>query len=297
MSLTKRTKQLGRRVIRGKETRQAITRSLMRYRVATAGQRRLPDFVIIGAQKAGTSSLYNYLIRHPDILKARRKEVEFFSINYDLGEDWYRAYFPVEARVRAMRTARRRPVVTGEASPYYLFHPLAPERCRRLLPDARLVVLLREPVERAFSHYRFELSRGRETLTFEEALDAEEARLAGEAATIRSGGRGREHQYHSYVARGFYAEQLERWFACYPREQFLILRSEELFERPEAIYRQATAFVGAEAIEPPTFNIINEGRPSNLDPALRARLDALYEDPNRRLEELLGRQLGWAPCR
>ncbi len=125
------------------------------YRRLTSGSRRLPDFIILGAQRAGTSSLYYYLSQHPQILPAVRKELHFFDDHYRRGLGWYRSQFP---------TRGARGTITGEATPYYLSHPHAPARIQRLLPQARLIVLLRNPVERAISHYFFEVSHQREVV-------------------------------------------------------------------------------------------------------------------------------------
>src|SRR5947209_8592328 len=156
------------------EPARKVLRSTVRaYGRATVAVRPLPNFLILGAQKAGTTALYAYLRWHPEITGPSFKEVSFFDRHYARGERWYRAHFP----------ARRRPFV-GEASPSYLFHPLVPERVARLLPDARLVAILRNPVDRAFSHYQHEVSLGREPLSFEEAVAHEEERMRGEVERV-----------------------------------------------------------------------------------------------------------------
>lgn len=140
---------------------------------------KLPDFLIIGAQRCGTISFYRLLCQHPLVEGAARKEVHYFDLHFQKGEEWYRSFFP---------EAEREDRVTGESSPYYIFHPLSAERAARLVPGARLIVLLRNPVDRAYSHYQHGLRRGYETLpTFEQALEAEPGRLAGEREKILAG--------------------------------------------------------------------------------------------------------------
>jgi len=274
-------------------------------RRATAPARALPDFLLIGAQKAGTTSLYAYLVAHPDVRPAGRKEVHYFDLGFrpgaERGERWYRSMFPLRARLAFERTARGRPVVTGEASPYYLFHPLAPRRAAALVPRARLLVLVRDPVERAWSHYRHEVAAGREPLYFAAALDAEPQRLAGAEADLRNGvdsSAARSHRTHSYVARGRYAEQLRSWLAHYPREQLLVLTAEELFGTPEPVWREAVEFLGLRPAAPPTFEVHNPGAADAsadvMEPAVRRRLQAAFAGPNADLAELLGRALPWA---
>jgi sulfotransferase family protein len=254
------------------------------YGRATAGLRPLPDFLILGAQKAGTTALYAYLRWHPEITGPSFKEVSFFDRHYAKGEWWYRAHMPV-----------RRGSLVGEASPSYLFHPLAPERVSVMLPGARLIVLLRNPVDRAFSHYQHEVALGREPLSFEEALDREEERMQGELDRML-----RDPSYFSlawwnytYVARGRYAEQLERWFAAVPREQLLVLFTEELSADTAATYRRVLDFLGVGARELDSYPRIFDRDYAGMNPGTRARLDKEFEDPNRRLASLLGRDFPW----
>jgi len=282
----------------------AVVRSTRaRARLATAALRVLPDFVVIGAQKAGTTSMYAYLSAHRDVLPAGRKEVHFFDLNYDRGERWYRSMFPLRANVAARSRLGRRRVITGEASPYYLFHPLAAQRAAGLVPDARLVVLLRDPVERAWSHYRHEVAAGREPLGFDEALDAEPARLAGIDAALRAGGSAPDppdtsnHRRYSYVSRGLYADQLRAWLAVFPRDRLLVLTAEELFVRPEPQWRATVDFLGLDASCPPAFDVHNAGGSEAMSPATRQRLTEAFRAPNGDLEQLLGRALPWPSTR
>ena len=197
------------------------------FRLATARLRLRPTFLILGAQKAGTTSLHRYLTEHPAVLRASPKEVRYFSTNYARGEGWYRAQFPLRSRRVASRVRAGAWPAVGEASPQYLFHPLAPQRVHAFDPALKLIAILRDPVDRAYSQYQMQLRWGYEHSTFEESLDREEAELEGELAKLY----GDPPVYStlvnriSYVARGRYAEQLERWLALFPREQLLVLLS------------------------------------------------------------------------
>ena len=173
------------------------------FGTVTARLRPLPDFLIVGAQKAGTTALYAYLRRHPSITGPSWKEVSYFDRHYLRGPAWYRGNFPLRSRGR----------IVGEASPSYLFHPDAAERAAALVPGARVIALVRDPVERAHSHYQHEVALGREPLPFEEALEREEERLAGELERMRADAGYFSHAWwnYTYLARGRYAEQLERW--------------------------------------------------------------------------------------
>jgi hypothetical protein len=227
---------------------------------------RLPEFLIIGGQRCGTTSLYRYLAGHPRVLPATGKELQFLSLHHRRGERWYRAHFPV----------RPPGVLSFEASPYYLFDPAVPARAAALLPSARFIALLRDPVERAYSHYLHSRAYGMEPLSFAEALDAEPERLAtgGHAARRRI----------SYVARGRYAEQLGRWFAAVGRDRVLVLRTEELDARlPDVL-----SFLGlAPADLPARHETRRSGQAPDLPPDLRARLtEEFRRDPDWR--SLLG---------
>jgi hypothetical protein len=254
------------------------------YGRATASLRPLPDFLILGAQKAGTTALYAYLRWHPQITGPSFKEVSFFDRHYARGERWYRAHMPV-----------RRSGIVGEASPSYLFHPSAPERVARMLPEARLIALLRNPVDRAFSHYQHEVALGREELSFEDALAREDERMVGEVERML-----RDPAYFSYawwnytyVARGRYAEQLERWFGSFASEQLLVLLTDELAADTGATYGSVLEFLGVDAHGLDSYPRIFEREYAGIGPATRSQLEDEFAEPNRRLAELLGRELPW----
>lgn len=247
--------------------------------------RALPGVVILGAQKSGTSSLHNYLTQHPGVIAPLRKEVHFFDLNYARGEQWYRAHF---GRIGAAG-------LNLDSSPYYLFHPAVPQRLRALLPDAKLVVLLRDPVRRAYSHYWHERDKGRETLGFEAAIAAEPGRIEAAQARLADGTlqRSHEHQHFSYLARGRYAEQLERWFGVFPRDRFLVLRFEDMVKDPLAVLNATLAFIRLAPAESVDLEARNTRRYPPIAEATAARLRDCFEPENRRLEALLGRPMGW----
>ena len=267
--------------------RAVLRNAVWTYGRATASARPLPDFLIIGAQKAGTTALYAYLRRHPAITGPSWKEVSYFDRHYGRGEAWYRGNFPNRVRARGK--------LVGEASPSYIFHPLGPERVKALVPEARLVALVRHPVDRALSHYHHEVALGREPLRFEDALDAEEDRLRGEEERLAADPSyfSRAWWSHAYKSRGRYAEQLERWLAVFPREQLLILPSEDLGGEPERTHARVLGFLGAVPHRLDAYPRVYERQYEAMSPETRERLAAEFEAPNRRLYELLGRDLGW----
>ncbi|MEY2567268.1 MAG: hypothetical protein QOE35_1797 [Actinomycetota bacterium] len=262
--------------------------------------RVLPDALVIGAQRSGTSSLYKYLEAHPQLMPSIRKETEYFTFWFDKGDRWYRSHFPTQARMAAARRGGR-PAQAFEATPYYLFHPHAPERAAAVVPHARLVAVLRNPVERAYSHWQHEVRGGRESLSFEEAIDAEPERVDTEERRLQNDPSYRSNRHHrfSYVGRGRYAMQLERWLAHYPREQLLVVRSEDLYADPASTFLRIVEHMGVDQWEPAEFrNHSYEGlRPEAgppMAPATRTRLEATFEADNERLARLLERPAMWS---
>jgi hypothetical protein len=263
--------ETGRRVEHGLRERQA---------------RALPDAVIIGSQKSGTSSLHNYLIQHPGIIAPQRKEVHYFDLNYERGEPWYRAHF---GRLDE-------PGLNIDSSPYYLFHPRVPQRMCALLPRARLIVVLRDPVRRAYSHYWHERDKGREALSFEEAIAAEPSRIDEPGRKLASGEieRSREHRFHSYLARGRYAEQLERWFERYPREQVHVVLFETLVERPLETLNSTLGHLDLPAVRSAELEARNTRKYPPMNAATARLLRDYFAPHNERLAQLLGISLAWS---
>lgn len=245
----------------------------------------LPDVLMIGAMKSGTSSLHYYLTQHSQVIAPLRKEVHYFDLNLQRGESWYRANF---GRLDE-------PGLNLDSSPYYLFHPGVPERAHALVPQARLIVLLRDPVRRAYSHYWHECDKGREPLSFEDAIAAEPERIGRAHEQLANGEieRSTAHQYFSYLARGRYAEQIERWLRFYPRERLLVLRFEELAADPLAVTNRTLSWLGLPALANARLEPRNTRRYPPLAPATAARLQEYFAPYNAKLESLVGEPFSW----
>ncbi len=271
--------------------RRTISASLIAARQLNASKRPLPDFVIIGAQKAGTSTLYAHLAAHPQVLPALRKEVHHFD-QADRGLAWYRAHFPTEDERARAASKHGPPVRSGEATPFYLAHPAVPSRMHAVLPDVRLIAILRDPVTRAVSGYHHAVRYGVEERPIAVALDPEQ----GEPAT-------QDHdpawwdrddnpvRLRGYLARGRYAEQLERWLWVYPREQLLVVETGEL--RAGTAQARAATFLGltGEArIDVANRNV--NGYP-DPDPGLVRALAEYFAPHNTSVFTLLGRRWEW----
>lgn len=280
--------------------RGAIRASLHRYGEITSGLRPGPDFIIVGAKRGGTTSLYNYLLEHPSIQppfpgRQHIKGVHYFDSEFARGPRWYRSHFPLAVNGRHIARPTVVPAIAGEASPYYLFHPLAAARLAHAFPDVRIIVMLRDPVERAYSHYKERVRNGGETLSFEEALEAEEGRLRGEAERIvrEPDYRSVAHEDYSYLAQGHYLDMLPRWFELFPREQFYIGASEDFYEDPDHIVNDVWSFLGVAPASLRSRKRHNYHAAPDIPPAARRRLRAAFAGHNHELEQLLGRTLPW----
>lgn len=270
------------------------------YGVATSRWRPYPDFLIVGTKRGGTTSLWNSLARHPQVLPMfpaprGRKSTAYFFEHLDRSDRWYRSHFHSMAyrRWTQQRVGR---VVTGEASPYYMYGPHVPELIAQKMPGVRLIILLRDPVDRAYGHYQERVKQGVEHLSFEDALEAEGERLAGEWERMARDPRyySCAHDFFTYRDRGIYLPQLERIFALFPRDQVLILRSEDLYAHAGNVLDETCRFLGiapGEITHPEHHNFIPR---SPITPETKRELIDFYAPYNEKLYAYLERDFGWA---
>lgn len=247
------------------------------------------DFLIIGAQRCGTTSLYNYLSHHPKIQFAKKKELHFFDIGFNKGIDWYRSNFPDDI------TRHDKGLITGEATPYYIFHPLVPKRIFESAPTIKLIVLLRNPIDRAYSHYHHEVNIGAEKLSFEEALKAESNRLEGELDKIKSDETyySFNHQNFSYLSRGIYHEQLLRWFNIFPKKNILILQSENFYSNTSNVVNEVFEFLSLPSVDLKLDKVYNNLSYEPMNPTTRKSLLGYFKPYNEKLYKLLDVDFQW----
>ncbi len=265
------------------------------YRLATSGRRGLPSVVIIGAQRAGTTSLYRYLAANPAVGRSYLKEVHYFDLHYRRGIGWYRAHFPTTRELGSMGSRDGSGGIALEATPSYLHHPLGADRVHALLPQAKLIVLLRDPVARAISHYHLSVAKGFESLPIEEALEREPERLEGERERLLEDPfyTGHSYLHFSYLTRGRYAEQLERWLAVFPREQLLVLDTAALFRAPDEAVRQVCEFAGIRHRPLDSYGV-RQSKGYDQYASVRPRLREYFAPHNQRLQALLDQEFEWA---
>lgn len=263
--------------------------------VLTSEWRMSPDFLIVGAQRSGTTSLFKTLVQHPLVARPfLRKGIHYFDQRYDRGPAWYRGNFPMTATSRIRRLGVGVPL-TGESSPYYMFHPLAPSRIARDLPGVRLLAILRDPVERAYSAHAHELARGFESESFERALELEPQRLAGERERLLSdpGYQSRHWQHNAYLARGKYVEQLEVLESALGRDHMLLIDSGDFFSTPETTFREVCEFLELPRSSHIKFERHNARPRTPLQPVLHERLRDYFLPFDEDLAKFWGQAPSW----
>ncbi len=292
-------------LLRGAAPASVISAAKQGVRVAgvvTSSSRITPDYLIAGTKKGGTTSLANWLVQHPGVLRMfpkaqRHKSAHYFDCNFAKGPAWYRSHFPTrQFRRHEAHRLGYEPLV-GEASPYYMFHPAAQDRVKSLLPETKVIMLLRDPVSRAYSHYWDRVSTGFEDCaTFEEAIAAEPGRLADvdEARFAEPAYTHFSHEHHSYLARGRYAEQLARWQPLFGSGQLLVLEFERMKSEPDVLLGEVLDFLGLPACSAIDLRARNERKKQPMmSAATRESLQDYFRPWNRRLVELTGREFSW----
>ncbi|WP_130011469.1 sulfotransferase family protein [Serinicoccus sediminis] len=270
--------------------------------LATAPDRPMPDFLVIGAKRGGTTSLFNYLVRHPGILAMYpqvrgKKSTDYYFADRGHSSAWYRSHFHTETYRRLLRARLGYRPQSFEASPYYVWDPRIPAKVAAAAPETRAILLVRDPVLRAWSHYQERVQNGVEPLSFEEALAAEDDRLGGELAKMMA-----DPTYHSttwdwygYRSRGEYLAQITTWLEHFPREQLLVLPSERLYSDTQETFDRICEFLGLPAHRLPTTKPYNATwRTKDAPPKeAAAQLADHYRSHNAALADFLGERLDW----
>jgi hypothetical protein len=271
-------------------TRDRLLDLQARWREKIGWQGSLPNFIVVGTQKGGTTELYDQLIMHPQIAPAFAKEVHFFDANYGKGVEWYSTFFPRADSHGASG------MITGEASPCYIFHPDVARRVAETLPNVKIILLLRNPVDRAYSHYHHEVRLGYETFPFECAIEREQMRLSGEKAKMlqEQNYYSDSYMHYSYLTRGIYVEQLQTWFEHFSKEQILVLKSEEFYKQMPLVMSQVYDFLGVPNLPPMKMNRHKSFPYPKMEQRMRQQLVEYFKPYNEQLYDYLGRDFCWS---
>lgn len=276
---------------------QKLTTSLyLKYCSATGFLHLLPDFYIIGFVKCGTTSLHEYIMQHPCVYPPKGKEINYFDRLYYKGINWYKAAFPFKFYKYINKNIKGKEFQTGEASPQYIEHPHALYRVKKLTPNAKFIVLLRNPIERAFSHHNMNLKSGYEYRNFSDALKHEPERIQGRYEKMKNDENYYSWNYemYGYIEHGLYADKLKRWFEIFPKDQFLIIQSEEFLTNISETYQQVLEFLGLAKWEPKGYVLYKKHKyKEKMNPDLRKQLAEYFRPHNKGLYELIGKKFDW----
>lgn len=272
-----------------------INKKLKIYsRIVSGSFRAYPGFLIIGAQKAATTTLFHYLGQHPQVILPLKKEIHYFDTKYNNGSLWYRAHFPLKNRISPDQ-------ITGEKSTDYIFHPLAAERIHSSTANPRMIVLLRDPVRRAISHYHHNKRSGKEKRSMKPAFDEEQNMLskwepALSGGTIFHQKALKNYHRYAYLKKGLYLEQIKRFHQYFGPDKLLIESSENFLADPASFFQQVCTFLNIDPFFSPTdLAPQNKGRYKLDDETedMISYLKSYYTPHNKALFNYLDRHFPW----
>ena len=254
-----------------------------------------PDFLVIGTARSASTSLYQYLIQHPCVGACLTKQPHFFDKHFNKGIEWYKIFFPNIFTKFYKTNILRTKFVTGEATVHYILHPLAPKRVAKMYPKIKLIVILRNPVDRAYSHYQTELSNKSENLSFEKAIKVENKRLEDEFEKLAEDRNyeSKNYPHRAYITSGIYVEQLKRWLEYFSMDQFLILSSEDFIINPSEQFKKILDFLNLPPFDLPNYKKIHSRNYRKINLETRKKLLKFYEPYNKQLYELTGKDFHW----
>jgi len=273
-----------------------VTSIYLKYCNATGFLHTTPDFYIIGFAKCGTTSLFEYLISHPNVHPPKGKEIDFFDRLYSRGINWYKVGFPFKIQKFFDTVFLRKKFLTGEATPRYIEHPHAINRIKEITPNAKFIILLRNPIDRAFSQHNMNVKNDYEINNFSDALKEEPRRIANRIEKMSN-----DVSYYSwnfdlyaYLEHGIYVDKIKRWMEVFPKEQFFIIQSEEFLKNPSKIYNDVLEFLGLANWEPKEFVLYKKREyKEKMNSDLRNELVEYFKPHNKRLYDFLGKSFDW----
>ena len=257
----------------------------------TSPIRLLPNFIIVGAVRCGTTSLYYNICEHSCVLPASYDEIGFFDSNYELGINWYKSMFPTKFKIKKIES-KTGICITGEDTPFYFWDKKAIERIKKEIPKIKLIVLLRNPIDRAYSNYHLGVRSGTESLSFEDSIKKEIA-LLEKNNDVESDRIEKFLRFRSYIAKGLYYNQIKNWFEVFSKDQILVLNTENLLKNPHQTLEQVFNFLGLpnEQIKNLQNRKVENYQKMNED--TRQFLRKLFEPHNKKLFKFLKKKFEW----
>jgi len=257
----------------------------------TSPLRVLPDFFVIGAGRTGTTSLYHYLDQHPSLSKSAYDELGFFDVNFHLGLNWYRSLFPsifTKFRIKL----KTHFFMTYDVTPSYVRRPWIARRMKELFPDSKLIIVLRNPVDKTYSHYYLSTKSG-ETRTLEEVVEEDMNDISTWSVDSKDDYYFATKVENSKLARGFYIEQLSIWFELFSKNQILIISSEDLASNTKNVMNDIFRFLHLPEYEIPNIEKVNVSKYSKMNPETRKILIDFFKPYNEQLYEFLNYKFDW----
>tara|TARA_Y100001936_G_C16009194_1_gene632531 strand:- start:314 stop:1144 length:831 start_codon:yes stop_codon:yes gene_type:complete len=258
-----------------------------KFKGINAKNHALPNFIIIGAMKSGTTSLYNYICDHPSVIAAEYDEIGFFDSNYHLGLNWYRSLFPTKKQLKSLEQKEDQGI-TGEDTPFYFWNEESANRIKEILPNVKLIIILRNPINRAYSEYHDKVQSGRTKKSFEQYIQSELENLKKNSPPP-----SKFNDDDSILLRGIYSKQFENWSSIFSKKQIIVLQSEQLLEKPQKVLNDIYNFLGLTE-----FNLKNKfskkkKKYQDMNSETREILRDFYYPYNEKLFQMIEKRFDW----
>lgn len=258
----------------------------------SSSKRSLPNFIICGTVRSGTTSLFNYLGQHPSIILASQDEIGFFDSNYHLGLNWYRSFFPLKKELVNLKK-KTGFALTGEDTPFYFWKPQSIQRIKRHIPNCKFLSIFRNPVDRAYSNYQLAVRTGNENMTFEDAIDCELKILKNSLNNENFLKNGTINENRSYLSKSLYKYQLKNWLSFFEPSQFFFLSTEELSENSRYLFNNIFNFLEIPNFEISTSYLHKSEKYPPIDEETRLFLNDFFLNYNEDFFKMIGKRFNW----
>ncbi len=269
----------------------------------TSNLRTYPDFIIIGSGRAGTTSLYSYLIQHPNIMTSfshreqKVADLHFFEYMISSSTNWYRSHFPTNISKKLLQLRTKDSVISGEFTSTYMYHPSVPKRIFDLIPNIKLIVILRNPVDKVYSAFSQQFQFKEFTTSFEEYIESELKRIKiiENKPDLKTFNEDFESIAVPNILRhGIYHTYLKNWLDIFPKKQIYVLDSKDLHDNTQETLDNIFKFLEIQPVNISDTSKINVGNYSKMDKLTRRKLLDFFTPFNDKLNDLLGTKFHWS---